>query len=91
MKKKYHKDKDEDDYYASMDAKIEEAAKLGCEVWELEEVKARLAMQEQSDEEEDEQQQPEQRNQSAEEEEEDSDDAELAKMFGRANEKQQIV
>ena len=99
LKKKYHKDKGDDDYYGAMDAKIEEAAKLGCEVWELEDVKARLAMQEQSDEDDDPQHQQQrnasddnQRNQSsAGEQEEDSDDAELAKMFGRANEKQQVV
>ena len=87
-----------------MDELILEAARLGCEVWEVEELKKKEQGNKDSDEsgsdaEETKQEikqtkkvEPKPTPQSnASEEEEDSDDAELAKMFGKPNKKAVVV
>ena len=45
LKKKYHKDKDINDGDADLDERMEEAARLGCEIWELDEIKKKMERQ----------------------------------------------
>ncbi len=102
-KKNHHKDKD--DGSNKMDELILEAARLGCEVWEVEELKKKEQGDRDSDEsgsdaaEETKQESKPTKKAVAKptpqsnvsEEEEDSDDAELAKMFGKPNKKAAVV
>lgn len=52
LKKNHRADLDSDPE-DKMAALAEEAARLGCEVWDIEKVKAKLAMEEDSDEDDD--------------------------------------
>ena len=92
-KKNHHKDKDQG--FDKLDELAEEAARLGCEVWQIEEYQKKEAIKEGagesgSSQEEETKQAPQKKNKISKqlpkpvsEDEQDSDDAELERMFGK--------
>lgn len=93
QKKNHRKNQDDSDPEDRMAQLAEEAAKLGCEVWEVEKVKAQMADNSDSDSEEESKVEPEKKEipktlpKEESEEENDSADDELEKMFGPPNKK----